>query len=96
MCLTDVHVHLLFQGILDNHQCAGQEEAVKDRVAGLEDQWGTLLSKSAEKSQKLKEANQQQQFNTGVKDVLFWLGEVSVKMRFDCQPTQHEWNLKFT
>eukprot|EP00117_Sycon_ciliatum_P010415 scpid4432/ scgid12327/ Spectrin alpha chain, brain; Alpha-II spectrin; Fodrin alpha chain; Spectrin, non-erythroid alpha chain len=69
------------KSILDNHQCVGQEEAVKDRVALLEDQWNTLLSKSADKSQKLKEANQQQQFNTGVKDVLFWLGEMEALLK---------------
>ena len=62
--------------MLDSHQCTGHEQDVQERVANLEDQWKQLLAKSAEKSQKLKEANQQQQFNSGVKDVLFWLGEV--------------------
>lgn len=35
-----------------------------------------LVQKSAEKSQKLKEANKQQNFNTGIKDFDFWLSEV--------------------
>lgn len=34
------------------------------------------MQKSAEKSQKLKEANKQQNFNTGIKDFDFWLSEV--------------------
>lgn len=34
------------------------------------------MNKSAEKSQKLKEANKQQNFNTGIKDFDFWLSEV--------------------
>lgn len=35
------------------------------------------MQKSAEKSQKLKEANKQQNFNTGIKDFDFWLSEVT-------------------
>uniref|UniRef100_A0A673XHZ2 Spectrin alpha, non-erythrocytic 1 n=1 Tax=Salmo trutta TaxID=8032 RepID=A0A673XHZ2_SALTR len=48
--------------------CSGSEDAVK--------QWQFLVNKSAEKSQKLKEANKQQNFNTGIKDFDFWLSEV--------------------
>lgn len=46
------------------------------RLAALADQWQFLVHKSAEKSQKLKEANRQQNFNTGIKDFDFWLTEV--------------------
>lgn len=46
------------------------------RLAALADQWQFLVQKSAEKSQKLKEANKQQNFNTGIKDFDFWLSEV--------------------
>jgi len=49
---------------------------VRQRIDALNDQWEGLLAKSNEKTQKLKEANQQQLFNTGVKDLDFWLGEV--------------------
>lgn len=43
----------------------------------MADQWQFLVQKSAEKSQKLKEANKQQNFNTGIKDFDFWLSEVT-------------------
>lgn len=49
---------------------------LKARLAALADQWQFLVQKSAEKSQKLKEANKQQNFNTGIKDFDFWLSEV--------------------
>uniref|UniRef100_A0A3Q3W9R3 Spectrin alpha chain, non-erythrocytic 1 n=1 Tax=Mola mola TaxID=94237 RepID=A0A3Q3W9R3_MOLML len=56
--------------------CAGSEDAVKARLSALDEQWQFLVNKSAEKSQKLKEANKQQNFNTGIKDFDFWLSEV--------------------
>uniref|UniRef100_A0A7M4E128 Spectrin alpha chain, non-erythrocytic 1 n=1 Tax=Crocodylus porosus TaxID=8502 RepID=A0A7M4E128_CROPO len=60
--------------LIDRGACAGSEDAVK--VTALADQWQFLVQKSAEKSQKLKEANKQQNFNTGIKDFDFWLSEV--------------------
>lgn len=48
------------------------------RLNALDEQWQFLVNKSAEKSQKLKEANKQQNFNTGIKDFDFWLSEVRV------------------
>lgn len=65
-----------FLALIDNQQCAGSEQEVRQRIDALNDQWEGLLAKSNEKTQKLKEANQQQLFNTGVKDIDFWLGEV--------------------
>ncbi|XP_069465274.1 spectrin alpha chain, non-erythrocytic 1 isoform X5 [Ambystoma mexicanum] len=62
--------------LIDRGACAGSEDAVKVRLAALADQWQFLVQKSAEKSQKLKEANRQQNFNTGIKDFDFWLSEV--------------------
>ncbi|XP_059870022.1 spectrin alpha chain, non-erythrocytic 1 isoform X1 [Delphinus delphis] len=62
--------------LIDRGACAGSEDAVKARLAALADQWQFLVQKSAEKSQKLKEANKQQNFNTGIKDFDFWLSEV--------------------
>ncbi|XP_077334821.1 spectrin alpha chain, non-erythrocytic 1 isoform X4 [Lithobates pipiens] len=62
--------------LIDRGACAGSEDAVKARLAALADQWQFLVHKSAEKSQKLKEANKQQNFNTGIKDFDFWLSEV--------------------
>lgn len=43
----------------------------------MADQWEELRQKSAEKGSKLKEANQQQNFITAVKDLEFWMSEVS-------------------
>lgn len=50
--------------------------AAQARLSALDEQWQFLVNKSAEKSQKLKEANKQQNFNTGIKDFDFWLSEV--------------------
>ena len=49
---------------------------MKERITKMQQQWEYLVQKSNEKSQHLKEANQQQQFNTNVKELDFWLGEV--------------------
>ena len=49
---------------------------MSSHIKDLTRQWEQLLAKLGEKTQKLKEANQQQQFNQGVKDIDFWLGEV--------------------
>ena len=51
------------------------------RLNALDEQWQFLVNKSAEKSQKLKEANKQQNFNTGIKDFDFWLSEVHTETR---------------
>uniref|UniRef100_A0A8B9TCQ6 Spectrin alpha chain, non-erythrocytic 1 n=1 Tax=Anas platyrhynchos TaxID=8839 RepID=A0A8B9TCQ6_ANAPL len=48
--------------LIERGACAGSEDAVK-------------VDKTTEKSQKLKEANKQQNFNTGIKDFDFWLSE---------------------
>jgi len=63
--------------LIDQRQCAGSEPAVQARLESLAEQWETLVQKSAEKSDKLKEASRQQTYNAGVKDIEFWLGEVS-------------------
>uniref|UniRef100_A0A7N8XI16 Spectrin alpha chain, non-erythrocytic 1 n=1 Tax=Mastacembelus armatus TaxID=205130 RepID=A0A7N8XI16_9TELE len=62
--------------LIQRGACAGSEDAVKVRLNALDEQWQFLVNKSAEKSQKLKEANKQQNFNTGIKDFDFWLSEV--------------------
>uniref|UniRef100_A0A8C9G2Z1 SH3 domain-containing protein n=1 Tax=Pavo cristatus TaxID=9049 RepID=A0A8C9G2Z1_PAVCR len=53
--------------LIERGACAGSEDAVKQEKQALR----TNL-----KSQKLKEANKQQNFNTGIKDFDFWLSEV--------------------
>uniref|UniRef100_A0A8C5BJI1 Spectrin alpha, non-erythrocytic 1 n=1 Tax=Gadus morhua TaxID=8049 RepID=A0A8C5BJI1_GADMO len=62
--------------LIQRGACSGSEDAVKVRLNALDEQWQFLVNKSAEKSQKLKEANKQQNFNTGIKDFDFWLSEV--------------------
>ena len=62
--------------LIDQRQCAGSEDAVQNRLESLLQQWEDLVAKSAEKSDKLKEASRQQTYNAGVKDIDFWLGEV--------------------
>uniref|UniRef100_A0A8C8GEK3 Spectrin alpha, non-erythrocytic 1 n=1 Tax=Oncorhynchus tshawytscha TaxID=74940 RepID=A0A8C8GEK3_ONCTS len=54
--------------LIQRGACAGSEDAVQVQFLN------SFLS--AEKSQKLKEANKQQNFNTGIKDFDFWLSEV--------------------
>lgn len=54
------------------------------RLGALDEQWQFLVNKSAEKSQKLKEANKQQNFNTGIKDFDFWLSEVKKNQLSRC------------
>ena len=73
-----VNIVLKFSlALIDQRQCAGSEPAVQARLESLASQWETLVAKSAEKSEKLKEASRQQTYNAGVKDVEFWLGEVN-------------------
>lgn len=58
------------------HLCVAGPQS---RLGALDEQWQFLVNKSAEKSQKLKEANKQQNFNTGIKDFDFWLSEVKIR-----------------
>lgn len=55
---------------------------MKERITKLQQQWEYLVQKSNEKSQHLKESNQQQQFNTNVKELDFWLGEVRTPHKY--------------
>lgn len=64
--------------LLDSNECMGHEAEVSGYTESLKDQWDQLLEKIEEKTQKLREANQQQQFNEAVNDMDFWLGEVRI------------------
>lgn len=44
------------------------------------DEWTYLTRKSSEKGEKLKEANRQRMYTAAVKDLEFWLGEVSLNI----------------
>jgi len=62
--------------LIDKEQCAGSENAVRERINKLMDEWTYLTRKSSEKGEKLQEANRQRMYTAAVKDLEFWLGEV--------------------
>lgn len=62
--------------LIDKEQCVGSEDAVRERLNKLMDEWTYLTRKSSEKGDKLKEANRQRMYTAAVKDLEFWLGEV--------------------
>ena len=62
--------------LIDKEQCAGSEDAVRERINKLMDEWTYLTRKSSEKGEKLQEANRQRMYTAAVKDLEFWLGEV--------------------
>ncbi|ESO09912.1 hypothetical protein HELRODRAFT_156368 [Helobdella robusta] len=62
--------------LIEKDQCAGSEDAVRERVHKLLGDWQFLTGKSGEKGDKLKEANRQRMYTAAVKDLEFWLGEV--------------------
>lgn len=62
--------------LIDNNECMSHEAEVSGYTESLREQWELLLERIEEKTQKLREANQQQQFNEAVNDMDFWLGEV--------------------
>ncbi|VDP10579.1 unnamed protein product [Soboliphyme baturini] len=71
------------QHLINGKKCAGNENAVAQRLQGLNDQWEMLVQKTTEKSYRLKEASKQQSFIAAVKDLEFWLGEVETLLASD-------------
>jgi len=59
--------------LIESKQCAGSEDAVKDKLKNINEQWQLLTTKTTEKSYKIKEATKQRTFNAAVKDFDFWL-----------------------
>ena len=53
------------------------------RLAKLDEDWQQLVSRSREKSAALATARRQADFNAGLKDVEFWLGEVEQLLASD-------------
>ncbi len=51
---------------------------VHPRIVKLDQLWQQLCEQAKDKGQKLKEANNQQQYNYNVEDVEFWLSEVEL------------------
>ncbi|XP_064649219.1 spectrin alpha chain-like isoform X2 [Lineus longissimus] len=71
------------QNLVDGDGCMGTDDAVKARIVNLTEQWEYLVTKSTEKSEKLKEANRQAVYNAAVKDMEFWLDEVEHVIQSD-------------
>merc|ERR1711976_1076890 len=71
------------ENLIDRNQCAGSEDAVKQRLESISSQKEVLWMKTTEKSMKLKEANRQRTFIAAVKDLDFWLGEVESLLTTD-------------
>jgi len=74
---------LLHAELIDKEQCAGSEDAVRERINKLMDEWTYLTRKSSEKGEKLQEANRQRMYTAAVKDLEFWLGEVCSTLSVD-------------
>ena len=62
--------------LIDKDKCSGSDDAVRQRLTIITEQWKYLTEKTTEKSVKLKEANKQRSYNAAIKDIDFWLGEV--------------------
>ena len=69
-------MYSIYVALVENNECPNHEAEVLDYIDSLQEQWQNLLEKIEEKTQKLREANQQQQFNEAVNDMDFWLGDV--------------------
>jgi spectrin alpha len=78
-----ISISQIGKDLIESQQCPDQENEIKDRTNSLEEQWARLKEKSLEKTQKLKEANQEQQFTEGIKDLYFWCQEVEAKLAAD-------------
>lgn len=56
--------------MIESQQCPGLEKDVESQISSLEEQWKALNARSAEKTQKLTEATQEQHFNEATKGKL--------------------------
>ncbi len=77
LCDTHICCGYLPSELIVKQQCSGTETAVQERIGKLAQEWESLTCKSSDKSEKLKEANRQRMYTAAVKDLEFWLGEVS-------------------
>lgn len=77
MCLN---THLWFLELIEERKCANNEEIVRERITKLQTQWERLTKQSQSKSRYLKESNQLQQYSNNVKELDYWLSEVSLKI----------------
>lgn len=64
------------ENLIESEQCTGNEDAVKQRLDYITEQWKFLLEKTEEKTIKLKVTNKRRDFNAANKDLDFWLTEM--------------------
>src|SRR6218665_1854822 len=76
-------VLLMGDKLIEKGKCSGSDDAVKQRLIVITEQWKHLTEKTTEKSLKLKEADKQRTYNAAVKDIDFWLGEVETLLKSD-------------
>ena len=78
--ISDTETPPFYTALIDNSECMGREDDVSSQLDTLREQWDALLTQISEKTRKLLEANQQQQFNEAAKDLDFWLGGVEAQL----------------
>ncbi|XP_046912675.2 spectrin alpha chain isoform X2 [Dermatophagoides farinae] len=62
--------------LIEKQKCAGNEDAVKQRLDAVTEQWKFLIERTKLKTFKLREANKGRDFNAAIKDLDFWLNEM--------------------
>lgn len=62
------------QELIDNNHYAS--DRIKERLDEIHSMWKDLKEQSERKGAKLKEANEQQQFNRNIEDVEVWISEI--------------------
>lgn len=67
--ITLTIICLKYIELINSQQCPGRESEIEDLLASIEEQWSALSEKSDDKTQKLKEVNQEQEFNEVVKGI---------------------------
>ncbi|EGD77905.1 spectrin [Salpingoeca rosetta] len=74
----------IFSVINDGKRLIGESPdhatPISERIAELERAWRELCTQSEDKTQKLRDAENLQQFNIGLEDVDFWLSEVELQL----------------
>lgn len=67
--------------LIEKQKCGGNEDAVKQRLKYITEQWQYLIERTKLKTIKLKEANKRRDFNAAVKDLDFWLTEIETLLK---------------
>lgn len=71
------HIVTFTVELIEERKCANNEEIVRERITKLQEIWEKLTKQSQSKSRYLMESNQLQQYNNNVKELDYWLDEVS-------------------